>query len=504
MKRPAFPSLSLMTKIPLTITLVVFASTLITGVVVIERDWARQRDVLETQTLALARATAAAGGAHVLNRDVWTLYRLLRQLQEQDVASPNAAPVIEAAFLEPDGTILAHSNPKANPVGTRLSTATPAQARRLAEVLKTEAARLLPPLDSSAAFIETAVPIAVDGVVSGYLLLRSSTAGLTDQVRSDAIIVLAFAIVLAAVMSLFGTWLSRRMVRPLQDLSQGLEAVGRGDFSGIRPAGAPGRDEIRLLTEHFNLMVRELAEKKRIERELEASERLAGLGRFAAGLAHEVNNPIGGMMNCVQTLSRNPDDGALVRRYLPLLDNGLRSIAATIKALLGELRQENQPEPCQTGCLNDLEALVRSEIGDRPIVLDWAVDQTELSGQAVRCTCPHIHQIVMNLARNAIAAMPEGGRLAFASRRVGDRLELTVADTGPGIDEETCKHLFEPFFSTRSDGGGLGLWIVFRIVRDMGGDIHVDGRPGQGARFTVSLPLEQAEIRPMGDRIRVA
>lgn len=483
---------SLMVKIPLTITFVVFASALIIGLVVIDRNWARQRAGLETQTLALARATAAAGRTPVLNRDVWALYRVLRQLQERDPEGTAEAPVVEATFIDPEGIVMAHSYPARNPVGLPLRTAGKLGRAQLDHALAAERAHLVPAELRDPGFVDAVAPIVVDGLTVGSLLLRSSTERLTAQLRRDTVIVLAFSLGLALIMSLFGTWLSRRMVAPLSALSDGLDAVGRGDLHGVQPVAAKDRDEIGHLTIQFNRMVAELVEKKRLEKELAEAERLAGLGRFAAGLAHEVNNPLGGMLNCISTLAQRPDDAALVRKYLPLLDTGLRRIAATMQALLGELRGENRPRPCKVGCLADLEAMVRSEIGGRPITLDWRIDSRDLGGLALSCTCPHLHQIVMNLARNAVAVMPEGGRLALRSRRMADRLVIEITDTGPGLNEQAQSQMFEPFYTTSAGGNGLGLWITYRLVERMGGRIRVDSAPQAGARFIVTLPLKAA------------
>lgn len=480
---------SLMVKIPLTITFVVFASALIIGLVVIDRDWARQRAGLETQTLALARATAAAGRTAVLNNDVWALYRVLRQLRERDPDGIAEALVVEAAFVDPEGIVLAHTDPARNPVGLPLGTTGELGRAQFDHALAAEQAHLVPTELRDPGFVDAVAPIVVDGLTVGSLLLRSSTDRLTAQLRRDTVIVLAFSLGLALIMSVFGTWISRRMVAPLRELSDGLDAVGRGDLHGVRPVASKDRDEIGHLTDQFNRMVAELVEKKRLERELADAERLAGLGRFAAGLAHEVNNPLGGMLNCVDTLAKRPDDATLVRRYLPLLDTGLRRIAATMQALLGELRGENRPQPCKVACLIDLEAMVRSEIGDHPITLVWRIDNGDLGGLALSCTCPHLHQIVMNLARNAIAVMPEGGRLEFRSRRMEQQLIIEVADTGPGLDEQAQSQMFEPFYTTSPGGNGLGLWITYRLVERMGGSIRVDSAPQAGARFVVTLPL---------------
>lgn len=495
-------SSSLMVKIPLAITFVVFASALIIGLVVIDRNWARQRAGLETQTLALARATAAAGRTSVLNKDVWALYQVLRQLRERDPEGIADALVVDAAFVDPEGIVMAHTDPAQNPVGLPLRVSGELGLAQFDSALPTERAHLVPADLRDPGFVDAVAPIIVDGLTVGSLLLRNSTEGLTAQLRRDTVIVLTFALGLALVMSVFGAWISRRMVAPLSALSEGLDAVGRGELHAVQPVSAKDQDEIGHLTVQFNRMVAELVEKRRLEKELADAERLAGLGRFAAGLAHEVNNPLGGMLNCVHTLAQRPDDEKLVRKYLPLLDTGLRRIAATMQALLGELRGENRPGPCKVGCLTDLEAMVRSEIGDRPITLDWRIDTRDLGHLVLSCTCPHLHQIVLNLARNAIAVMPEGGRLSFRSNRTGKQLIIEVADTGPGLDEQAQSKMFEPFYTTSSGGTGLGLWITYRLVEKMGGNIRVDSAPQAGARFIVTLPLTTAAVEPEREGVK--
>ncbi len=505
MRFPRPPSLSLMTKVPLTVTVVVFASALLMGLVVIDRDWNRQKATLETQTLTLARATAAAGRMHIVNGDVWALYRILRQIRERSPADDGLAPVVEAAFLKADGTVLAHSDPRNNPVGLRLKTAARLGAARLQYALKAGSAQLLPDELQSQGYIDAVAPISVDGVPVGLLLLRGSTVGLAAQMKRDAAVVLTFALGLALVMSVFGALISRRMVRPLQELAAGLDAVGRGELPVSRRPRRAGRDEIEQLNRHFGNMVDELAEKKNLERELAQSERMAGLGRFAAGLAHEVNNPLAGMLNCVNILSRRADEPELVRKYVSLLETGMRNISTTMQALLGELRGEKAvTTTCKAGCLQDIEAMVRSEIGDRPIILEWNADISDFRDFAVRCTCPHINQMVMNLATNAIAVMPEGGKITFLSRRIGDSLMIEMGDTGPGMDEATMGKLFEPFYSSRPGGTGLGLWITYRIVQRMGGSIRVYSKPGKGTRFVITLPLVRARDIENGENVHAA
>ena len=495
---------SLMTKLPLTITLMVFAAALIMGLVVIDRNASREAARLEAQTLALARAVAAAGGNAVVNREVWAIYRTLDQLVVRKAQSEGETPVIDAAFLDPDGIVLAHTNAAAHPVGLPLATGGDLAAQQMRFALGVAAAQLLSPELRSPDQVDAVVPIRVDDTDVGVLMLRSSTRPMQVQLRKDAWLVLAFALGLALVTSTLGVLISRRMVSPLRDLAAGLAAVSRGSHDEVATVPPVDRDEIGQLAVQFNHMVGELGRIKRLERDLANAERLAGLGRFAAGLAHEVNNPLGGMKNCVNILSRRPDDADLVRKYVPLLDTGLNRISATIQSLLGELRGDTRMHACEMGCLGDLEGMVRAEIGERPVVLEWAVGTRDLAGLAISCTCPHLHQIVLNLTRNALAVMPEGGRLAVATEQVGGMVAVSVTDSGPGLDAKAQAQLFEPFYTTSPKGHGLGLWITYSLIQRMGGSIRVDSAPGKGACFTVTLPTVTPAALPKPEPDRAA
>jgi signal transduction histidine kinase len=493
-----------MTKLPLTITLMVFGSALIMGLMVIERDRTRQTSRLETQTLALARAVASAGQAALLNRDTWELYRTLDQLVERERAVPGDTPVVDAGFLDPDGVVLAHTDAAAHPIGLPLTAADPLALRQLAFALGADAAMLFPEELRDPGVVQAVVPLRVDETDVGLLVLRSSMQPMLAQLAKDAWLVLTFSLGLALVTSTLGVFISRRMVSPLRDLAAGLAAVSRGGHAEVRAVPPVDRDEIGLLAEQFNSMVRELERNKRLEQDLANAEKLAGLGRFAAGLAHEVNNPLGGMKNCVNMLARHPEDADLVRKYLPMIDTGLDRISATIQALLGELRGESSARPCHMSCLVDLEALIHAEIAERPIALLWNVEPRALAGVSISCTCPHVHQIVMNLTRNAIAVMPGGGELRVSAQIRAGQVILEVGDTGPGLDVAAQRRLFEPFYTTSRQGTGLGLWITYTLVQRMGGSITVDSAPGKGARFCVTLPTATPFQIPQKEAERAA
>lgn len=486
------PQWSLMLKIPLTVILVVVGVAATIGAVIVVQDRMRLQATLEDKALLLTRAVAAMAPEAILRGDHWRLYQNLRTIADRMPVGGDPDIVLTGMVLDTQGHVLAHLDPGRNALGLPLPVDNDGERALLTDSLTIEDERIFHGEAGGGGFVEGAVPIEIDGKKLGVARIRLSTAELQHRTAMAAILVLGLTLGLAAIGSVFGSVISRRMVRPLDALSRGMESLGHADPAGIEPLEIVDRDEIGRLTETFNRVARELAEKRQLEHQLAQTEKLAGLGRIAVGLAHEVNNPLGGMLNCLNTLRKRPDDPALLRRYLDLLETGLWRIERIVKGLLVDLRSDAGPMPCGLVCLPDIKDLVASEIGDRPIRLHW--ENGLEGGFCYTCSCPQIQQVILNLAMNAIEAMPDGGELAVRSRHDENALVFEVEDDGAGISAEDRKHLFDPFFTGKSNGTGLGLWITYRLVERMGGSIDVESEVGVGSRFRVSLPIE-------GDRV---
>ncbi len=251
-------------------------------------------------------------------------------------------------------------------------------------------------------------------------------------------------------------------------------------------------DEIGSLSNNFRTLCRRFEESQQeltsTREQVFRGEKLAALGRLVAGVSHEINNPLGGMQNCIQTMQRSLDDPQLQSRYLELLGQGVERIKGTVQQLLNIGRKE--PLKLQQGDVDRMirECLELSCVGRRNIALELDLQV----GRPLRVGMEALRQVLLNLAGNAVQALGKtGGTLEVASRLEADQLLISVADTGPGIPPEHLDKIFEPFFTTKEvgEGTGLGLSVSYSLIEQMGGELAAENRPAGGACFRLRIPL---------------
>jgi two-component system sensor histidine kinase HydH len=279
------------------------------------------------------------------------------------------------------------------------------------------------------------------------------------------------------------------------DLStEPMERAWRNDLrTGLVLGGAILLVGVTGLAAIFWAQQRHLREVRDLEAMMAQRQRVSALGDVAAAFAHEVRNPLNAVSMGLQRLASeftadSPDDYA---RFVELMQAEVRRLNTIVEQFISLAR----PLPLQparmdpTGLLRELATLLEGDARASrvEVILDPGEDVPAIVADRDR-----LKQVLLNLALNGLQAMPDGGRLTLAARATRDRVTLVVEDTGAGIPPEALPRIFDPYFSTKSRGLGLGLTIARRIVEEHGGSIEASSEAGHGARFRVHLPRRGA------------
>jgi signal transduction histidine kinase len=290
-----------------------------------------------------------------------------------------------------------------------------------------------------------------------------------------------------------GYVLVRRMVRPISLLTEHVDRMRDGTVVEIsdRHLRAHAGNEVGRLFASFNAMASAVQEREALATRLAEEERAALLGKLATGMAHEVNNPLGGMLNLIDTLRKHGHDVQVRRRSLELLERGLGGIRSVVRATLATYKRDETPSGLSPRDLDDLQFLVQHEVNRKAIRLLWRNElrsSLDTDGAAVR-------QIALNLLLNACAASRGGGTVELAAVLGDDALHLTVRDDGPGLPTAVLELYRHPGLAKRPPppGVGLGVWTICLLVSRLDGRIAVDSSEGRGSTITVTLPLGKEE-----------
>lgn len=306
----------------------------------------------------------------------------------------------------------------------------------------------------------------------------------TDATRATTFGLIGGGLCVALVVGLsiaYTIRLRRWVLKPLAALTEAAQQFGSGDFS-VR-VGQLGRGELRTLAQAFDRMVGELAQR---ERRLVDSERMAAIGQLAAGVAHEMNNPIGIIRGYLKTMSDESDPDVL-RREVRILDEEASACQRIADQLLtyAHMPQLERGSVSMVPFLNEaIERLAETpEVADHRLEID--ADQGQVNADATR-----LRQVIANLVINAAQASPKGTPIRLTGRALTDgEYEISVSDQGSGIPAEHRGTIFEPFFSRRSGGTGLGLAVCQGIVHAHGGTIVAETNEPRGMTFRVRLPI---------------
>ncbi len=326
------------------------------------------------------------------------------------------------------------------------------------------------------------------------------------------LVIAAGAIVLLVVVVL--AFVRASVLRPINDLVDGTHRVAEGDLLGEIPIRYD--DELGLLARSFNEMTgslrktgeelqalmasleRQVQERtaalRQAQDQLVQSEKMSSLGKLSASIAHEINNPLMGILTTAKLLVRlaegepasKPRDASL--KQLRMVQRETERCSAIVRNLLDFARQ--RPLALKDVDVNAAIDEALSVAANQAAIQGVRVDKRLGTVPTVQADLGQLRQAFLNIALNAIDAMPKGGTLTVVSRLSGDAVEVEMADTGAGISPEHLKKIFDPFFTTKEKGTGLGLSVVFGIVQRHGGKVDVKSTVGQGTSITIALPRQ--------------
>ncbi len=396
--------------------------------------------------------------------------------------------------------------------------------------------------------LDFATPLSIGNKRWGTLRFAVSLKKLEQKIEKSVWGVTIITIMMLAVCFMIIVLLSRQFIKPIAELAQVMESAG-GDKLDVKVITRNGSDEIARLGQSFNRMIDRIKisnleiksthdkllqfvgiienadervldvkvdiegsteitqlcksfnrmidriresniELKKTHEKLLQSQKLASLGILVAGVAHEVNNPLGGLFNCVHMLEEKGEEGKIRQRYVDLLKDGLGRIENTVGKLLWMVR---------TGEKNPQVVEVKEAMAQAYSFVEYMLRQKGVSykeevesGVSIKIDPHDLQQVLINLMINAVQSMTKGGTLAINTYCSEAEVFLEICDTGEGIQEEDVHKVFDPFYTTKQpgEGTGLGLWMTYEIVNSYDGDITVHSQPDIGTIVTVKFARE--------------
>ena len=251
-------------------------------------------------------------------------------------------------------------------------------------------------------------------------------------------------------------------------------------------------EELRHRVEELDRAYRQL---EAAQEEIVRTEKLSTIGEVTAIVAHEIRNPLATIGGFAHGISRQPDDKSRIQRNARIITEEVERLEQILQNLL-DFTKPAKPDMV----LHNVEPIIKriadmiredAQAGGVELEVELQEDLPE-----VYLDEKQLYQVIINLVKNALEAMPNGGRLLIGARRTADNLELYISDTGAGISEEHREQIFDTFFTTKRTGTGLGLSLTRKIVQEHGGELYVTSQPGEGTTFVIILPIAIENKQP--------
>lgn len=477
-------NLSFRYKVPLWGSLLIVGTATIISTSLLLRSYEELKSDLLRDATTQGRTMATTLFPAILHDHVWRAYEIIKAPFARESGD---SPVQAESFLVLDqrGQVYVSTNPERLPMLADFRQLSPEFAS-LAETIAQPGrdTRVLEPDGSDHLFVAT--PIREEQAHLGTLVQIYSKKVLQSRFQKSAGQAALIAFLVIVLLLPLGWYWGQRTAVPLVRLTERMEELGRRLPDDLAPELYDYQDELGRLYRAYNRTLHELREKAQIERQMIHSERLAAIGKLTAGIAHEINNPLVGMLTALNTLRHHDELSPRTLKTLTLLDRGLMQIKDTVGALLVEAKVKSRDLSPQD--VEDVRTLIEPQARERGVSLRW---DSQLNAP-LPLPSTSVRQVLINLLLNAVQASGPGGEVGVAIAIADTSLSIVVVNGGQMLTDTQTAHLFEPFANADERGHGLGLWVCYQIARQFGGDIAVQSemRDGLGrTSFKVILPV---------------
>jgi signal transduction histidine kinase len=391
----------------------------------------------------------------------------------------NSKGINEISIISTTDEIIASTNP--TKVGAALS------PKKKELVIKAE---LGEPVSTEGKAYNVILPVIAGGAHYGYIHLKINVDDVSMMLKHNMVKRIFAALLVFALGIGIAIFLSIRYTEPIHSVVDAAKRVAAGDFD--QNLTVDRKDEIGELTESFNFMLQRLRENKRLEERLREAEHLSAVGQLSRSIAHEIRNPLNFISLSIDHIrEKYPPSARVDAEDFDALLSSVKQEIRRLNTLVSDFLDYGKPlrlniQRTQVErMLDDVVEIIRAKAAGEGVEIK---KQYEFSPD-IMLDPELIKTCIMNVLTNAFQAMPEGGTLTIRTGRDDGKFVLSVADTGVGVARENLSKVFEPFYTTKNTGLGLGLATTKRIVEEHGGKIEIRSEGGTGSDVIISLPL---------------
>jgi signal transduction histidine kinase len=458
--------------ISLRIPLMTAALMVLVGIIASQQVLSNLGDIQDARVREVAQlhveALAVALGPNVLRKDVWEVYDTL------DRAIDRAAMqrMTFAAVADNSGRVLAATDPERAPLDSSISALIPG-TQNMEDISVT----------GNEPHIRLLSNIVYQNRVVGQILMEMNVADLLSERRQAGRLLLLGNMFVTGILALLGYLAISRMLTPITGLMQRMRDFAEAPEPVPESDLPPGDTEMTRLVRSYNTMAGAVEAKAEADRRLAERERFVSLGRLSSSLAHEINNPLGGLLNAADTIRKFADRPDVVRQSAELLTRGLNHLRDVARATLDQNRLDRAGSPLRKEDFDDLRLLIAPEIARQQQSLAWQVD--EVCEMLAEFASAPVRQIALNLLLNATEAAGKGGQVGLTVNERAGQLHLGISDSGQGFTKAACERLLGTGPAT--PGSGVGLRLVRDLVAELQGHIRLNRADGT-TTIEIDLP----------------